>query len=507
MRDDLDRREACEPGNWAVGRHAPMAAALVVSWTVGTAVAQQTAPPADMSASKQVAVAWVDGHADEVAAVSRRIWELAEVAFQEQESSKLLADWLAAAGFDVQRGVADMPTAWVAQYGEGKPVIAFLAEYDALPGLSQQAGPKPKPLIDGAAGHGCGHNLLGTASTAAGVAVRAAIDTTALAGTIKVYGTPAEEGGSGKVYMVRAGLFNDVDAVLTWHPSTHTRALANSNLAVKRARFRFHGQSAHAAGAPEKAHSALDAVELMNIGVNYLREHVASDARIHYVITDGGQRPNVVPDRAEVWYYARAPEMAVARRLFTRLKEIAEGAALMTRTRLEIHSETGTYEILPNRPLAGLLDANLRRIGPPRFDETDRRFARSVLEELVAVNVLRSLPDPVLRATVDPIRTDRSMGSTDVGDVSWIVPTGELRVAANANDAPGHSWCFVASAGGTIGEKATLTAAKVLAASAIDLLTDPQTLTAATKAFRGATAGHHYACGIPNDEKPPTQLD
>jgi aminobenzoyl-glutamate utilization protein B len=458
-------------------------------------------------AGKATAMGWVDAHRDEVTRMSRRLWDLAEVAFQEHASTKLLADWLAEGGFAVQRGVADMPTAWVATYGRGKPVITLLAEYDALPGLSQQARPEPVPRVEGAPGHGCGHNLLGTASAAAGLALAAAIDGKKLPGTIKVYGTPAEEGGAGKVYMVRAGLFDDVDAVLTWHPSTANHASANSNLAVKRARFQFRGLSAHAAGAPHQGHSALDAVELMNIGVNFMREHVVSDARIHYVITDGGRRPNVVPDFAEVWYYARAPKMAVAQQIFERLQEIAGAAALMTRTKMKMVDETGTYEILPNRPLAELFDANLRAIGAPPFDAADQAFAAAIGTKLVADGVLESLPTPALRMAVDPIRTQRSMGSTDVGDVSWIVPTGELRIAANANAAPGHSWCFVATAGSAIGDKATITAAKVLAATAVDLMTQPDRLAEARNAFENATASFTYKCGIPADAEPPKKLD
>ena len=462
---------------------------------------------ADLSPAKQRAVAWVDAHAERTQEVSRQIWAHAEPAFQEHKSSKLLAAWLRDAGFAVETGVADMPTAFVASHGQGEPVIAFLAEYDALPGLSQQARPTQDPLVAGGPGHGCGHNLLGTASVAAALAVKAAIDEAGLNGTIRVYGTPAEEGGSGKVYMARAGLFDGVAAVLSWHPGTATHASANSNLAVKRARFRFHGLSAHAAGAPQKARSALDAVELMNVGTNFLREHMPSDGRIHYVITDGGRRPNVVPDRAEVWYYARAPKMAVAQSIFGRLVEIARGAALMTRTRLEVHSETGTYELLPNRPLAELIDANLHRIGPPKFDARDRRFARSILATLVEADVLDAMPEPVLNAAIGPIRTERSMGSTDVGDVSWMVPTGELRVTANANAAPGHSWCFTATAGSPIGDKAVITAAKVLAASAVDLMSDPAKLRTATEAFRSATADFKYVCRIPAGQEPPDRLD
>ena len=499
----IPARSASEATKRVGLRNAAAALATVLALSSGNLVVAQSAK----QSAKQSALRWVDDHRPEVIRTSRRIWELAEVAFQERKSSKRLADWLSSAGFTVERGVADMPTAWVATFGRGKPVIAFLAEYDALPGLSQLASPEPKPRADGAPGHGCGHNLLGTASAAAGLAVKAAIEATNLPGTIKVFGTPAEEGGSGKVYMVRTGLFDDVDAVLSWHPSTSTHASANSNLAVKRARFQFHGLSAHAAGAPHQGHSALDAVELMNIGVNFLREHVVSDARIHYVITDGGRRPNVVPDFAEVWYYARAPRMAVAQQIFERLQEIARAAALMTRTKMKMVHETGTYEILPNRPLAKLFDANLRQIGPPPFDDADQAFAGKIAAQLVEAGVLQSAPTPALKTAIDPIRTARSMGSTDVGDVSWIIPTGELRIAANANAAPGHSWCFVAAAGSPIGDKAVVTAAKVLAASAIDLMTQPDKLAQARNAFKKATVGFTYKCGIPTDAKPPKTLD
>jgi aminobenzoyl-glutamate utilization protein B len=453
------------------------------------------------ASARATAEAWVHEQAGRITAISDAVWEHAELAFQEHRSSKLLADTLEEAGFTVCRGVADMKTAFVAEFGEGKPVVAFLAEFDALPALSQKAQPAREPLIRGKPGHGCGHNLLGAASVAAGIAVKEALVKHNLPGKIVVFGTPAEEGGAGKVYMVRAGLFKDVDAVIAWHPGQTTRVHAGSCLAVKRGRFRFHGAAAHASGSPEKGRSALDAVELMNIGANFLREHITSETRIHYVITNGGGRPNVVPEEAEVWYYARAPRMAEAQATFQRIQEVAQGACLMTRTRFELREESGTYETLPNQELARLVDAHLKRVGAPRFDEADSRFATE-LRRNVGLDAGAALDE-----AVHDISFQRVMGSTDVGDVSWTVPTIEFGVTARASGTAAHAWPFVACAGSPIGHKACLTAAKVMAASAIELIQQSGRLRPIRAEFELRTKGFSYHCGIPAGAKPPERID
>lgn len=456
--------------------------AIVLSLALTTA-AEADSPA--LSTARQTAVAEVGKQSDLVVSLGKQVWEFAETAFQEHKSAELLAATLEKAGFKVRRQVGGMPTAFIAEYGSGKPVLAILAEYDALPGLSQAATTQQTPVPGQTAGHGCGHNLFGAACTGAALAVRRAMDEHRLAGTLRVYGCPAEEGGCGKAYMVREGLFADVDAALHWHPGAKNSAAPRSSLAVIRFRVKFAGRAAHASGSPEKGRSALDGVELMNVGINYLREHVPSTARIHYVITRGGQRPNIVPENAEAWYYIRAPQMSLAQEIFARVKKIAEGAALMSETTQSIHSLTGSYEILPNDPLARLMDANLRAIGVPEFSDAEREFAHDLRETLG----LSDAPDRDTGAT-GPIDTRIARflpgggeGSTDVGDVSWVVPTAGLGVATCARGTPGHSWAMTACSGSPLGQRGSLTAAKVLAATAVQIFEEPQTLVGAKEDF------------------------
>src|SRR5690606_25077229 len=334
-----------------------------VPFATAVALAAFGAAPAVAQDPKPELAAAIDGAAEEYAAIARRIWSLAELGYQEEQSSALLRSRLEAAGFEVEAGVAGMPTAFVASYGSGEPVIGILAEFDALPGLSQDSVPvrQPRPGVE--AGHACGHHLFGTASTAAAIAVKEWLAQSGRPGTLRVYGTPAEEGGSGKVYMVRAGLFEDVDAVLHWHPGDANSASPSTSLANTSGMFRFRGLSAHAAGAPERGRSALDAVEAMNHMVNLMREHVPDFTRIHYVITRGGAAPNVVPDFAEVYYYARHPDPAVVQELWARIVKAAGGAALGTETQMEHEITGGVYSTLPNHTLARIMDRNLRRVG------------------------------------------------------------------------------------------------------------------------------------------------
>jgi aminobenzoyl-glutamate utilization protein B len=402
--------------------------------------------------------------------------------------------------------VAGLKTGFVAEYGTGRPVIGFLAEYDALPGLSQKAQPFREPLVRGGPGHGCGHNLLGVGSVAAALGVKEALAEHRLPGKIVVFGTPAEEGGAGKAYMVRDGLFRDVDAVIAWHPDHSTWVNAGGSLALKRCRFHFHGLAAHASREPEKGRSALDAVELMNVGANYLREHLPLETRVHYVITNGGGRPNVVPAEAEVWYYVRAPHMSEAHAAFERIHEVARGACLMTRTTVELRDETGSHEMLPNMALARLVHRHLRRVGPPAFDAADYRFAAELQRNLGKGAPQLSI-EHALDRTVSDINMRLVMGSTDVGDVSWVVPTIEFRVTARAAGTPSHSWAFVATAGSPIGHKAIRTAAKVLAGSALELLTRPERLKPIRGEFERRTRGFTYRSGVPAGKKPPDRLD
>ncbi|MFX1508624.1 MAG: amidohydrolase, partial [Promethearchaeota archaeon] len=321
---------------------------------------------------------WLENNQEKFITISDKIWDFAELGLFEEKSSNLLAETLKKAGFTIKTGVADMPTAFVASYGTEGPIVALLGEYDALPGLSQAAEPVKKPINEGAPGHGCGHNLFGVACLAACLAVKEAIDSGEVTGTIRFYGTPAEENADGKGWMIEAGVFEDVDITLTWHPWDLNAVIATNFQAMYNVVFQFKGQTAHAAGDPFNGRSALDAVELMNVGCNYLREHMISDARIHYVITKGGQAPNIVPDDAEVWYYVRAPNLKEVKALYKRVLKVAEGAALMTETDFEVFLLGGSANLLPNETLEELLHEKMEVVGPPLYSEEDFNFAREL---------------------------------------------------------------------------------------------------------------------------------
>ncbi len=429
--------------------------------------------------------------------VARVIWGYAEPGYQEVQSSATLAGLLESEGFQVERGVAAIPTAFTATFGSAKPVIGILGEFDALPGLSQMAVSERQPVPGQSYGHGCGHHLFGVASAAAAIALADEIRAGRLSGTVRFYGTPAEEGGSGKVYMVRAGLFEDCDAVLHWHPSSTNGAGPSSNLARIAAKFRFHGVSAHAAGAPEQGRSALDAVELMNHAAQLLREHTPDLTRIHHVITKGGGAPNVVPDFSEVYYYVRHPDPAVVRSLYERLVLCARGAALATETRLEIDYQGGIYNILPNRTLAALALERLRSLNDLRYDGQERLFAEEIQ---------RTLAQPLPLDTVSEV-TDLGdavrPGSTDVGDVSWVVPTTGIRVATWVPGTPAHSWQAVACGATTIARKGMLLAAKTLAATAQELYQNPGILEKARREFEERTEGTTYRPMLEEGQQPP----
>jgi len=466
--------------------------------------------------AKESALNWISENESRIIVVSNKIWEYSELGLQEFKSSSLLADKLEKAGFKIQRGVAGMPTALIATYGSGKPVIGVLGEYDALPGLSQKPIARKKPLVSGASGHGCGHNIHGTSGMAGVIAAKTAMNVGGIEGTIKFYGCPAEENFSGKAYMVRDGFFDGVDACISHHPSTMNAAHLKSSLAVNSAKFTFMGEPSHAAGSPEAGRSALDAVELMNVGVNYLREHVIQEARIHYVIEAGGGQPNIVPAYSRSWYYVRAPEREQVESIYKRVLDIAKGAALMTGTSHEVTFVKGLHNTIPNRTLAEFIVKNMREIGAPTYSKDERSFAskmtKTILseqkleqlrksnrpgwEELVDVDIDESIPDPWGEG-------ETSFGSTDVAEVSWKCPTIEFDTAACVLGTPGHSWQFTAFSGMSIGHKSLIFASKTIAAVLIDLLSSPDMLEQACKEHKKRLRGRVYRSPLPPEAKPP----
>jgi len=453
------------------------------------------------NADKKKLISALDAKTPVYNKISKDIWGFAEMGYQEEKSSALLEGQLEQAGFNIQKGVAGIPTAFVATYGSGKPVIAILAEYDALPGISQTENPFQE-TAGGKAGHGCGHNLFGTASVAAAIAVKDWMAQTGGKGTLKVMGCPAEEGGSGKVYMVREGLFDGVDATLHWHPGNANSASIAPWLANKSAKFRFKGISAHASAAPEKGRSALDAVEAMDHMVNMMREHIPSDTRIHYVITRGGEAPNVVPAFAEVYYYVRNPDMQVVKDVWARLVNAAEGAALGTGTKMEYEVIGGTYNMLANVALSTVMDKNMRLVGGFSYTTEEKAFA----EKIQATFQGGKVPSLAGTATVQPftveLKNAAGGASSDVGDVSWATPTAGVFTATFVPGSSGHSWQNVAAAGNTIGQKGMMIAAKTIALSAYDLFKTPEVLKAATKEFdERKGAGYKYEALL-GDRKP-----
>jgi len=418
-----------------------------------------------------------------------QIWEYAEVGYKENKSAALHVQNLKAAGFTVETGVAGIPTAFVATYGSGAPVIGILAEYDALPGLAQTASPEKNPIAGKNAGHGCGHHLFGTASVGAGIAIKELIASGKLKGTIKVYGCPAEEGGSGKVYLVRAGLFNGVDAVIHWHPDDVNAITTTSALANKSAKFKFYGISAHASAQPEQGRSALDAVEAMDNMVNMMREHLPQETRIHYIITNGGKAPNVVPDFAEAYYYVRHPKRKDVVEIFDRVVKAAEGAALGTGTTMKYDIIGGTHDLLINKTLAEAMQINLEKVGGVSYTEAELNFAKKIEPSFIGTKV-----DVATAATVRPLSyvNEGNSGSTDVGDVSYALPTVGLRAATWVPGTPAHSWQAVAAGGSEIGTKGMLVASKTMALTAIDLMSNPVLLAKAMEEFTKSKGDYKY---------------
>lgn len=469
-----------------------------------------------MRVDKKTACDWIEANKDRLIEVSDRIWEFAELGLIEFKSSALLADELKKHGFKVEGGVAGMPTAFVASWGRGKPVIGLLCEFDALPGLSQKGVPREEPLEAGKPGHGCGHNIYGTTALAAAIAVKQVMQKSGVRGTLKVLGCPAEENYSGKVYMVKDGCFNGVDAVLGHHPGSMNAASLRSSLSIVSARFHFHGKAAHAGGAPEQGRSALDAVELMNVGVNFLREHVIQDARIHYVVEKGGTQPNIVPPYARSWYYIRAPERHEVEFIADWIFDIAKGAAMMTRTELKIDVEAGIYNLIPNRVIAELIVRNMREIGLPRYSKEDLKFGEDVAKTIPRegkATLLKETKRPGWERLVDKLLDDEvpdpwgdgefMHGSTDVGDVSWVAPAVEFYTATWVLGTPGHSWQNVAQSRSGLGHESLILAAKVMAATVLDLLSGAKVLSKAKEEYRRRIGDRKYKSPIPAGQKPP----
>lgn len=421
--------------------------------------------------SQQEVLQKLDTKADFYGDLARQIWANPELGYLETNSSQLLQKTLSDAGFKVTAGVADIPTAFVAEYGSGKPVIGIMAEFDALPGVSQKAVPFRDPVVVDGAGHACGHHLFGAASVASGIAVMDWMKENNIKGTIRVYGTPAEEGGGGKVYMARAGLISDVDVMMHWHPGSQNAAGATSSLANISTKFRFYGEASHAAAAPERGKSAMDAVEAMNFMVNLMREHVPMETRMHYVITRGGEAPNVVPAFAESYHYVRHPNALVVQQIFERMVKTAEGAALGTQTRMEYEVINGVYNLLPNETLARIMHKNLETIGGITYSPEEKKFAEDIIKTYPAG--VKSTPEDAAKIAPFIVSEEGGGGSTDVGDISWLVPTVGLSTATWVPGTSAHTWQAVAAGGMSIGQKGMINAAKTLTLTAMDIFKDP----------------------------------
>jgi aminobenzoyl-glutamate utilization protein B len=462
-------------------------------------VLAQTAPGAPAkNKKKEEAVASIEKHKAEIVSLSDEVWGYAELALQEFRSAKALADYAEAQGFTVERGVAGLPTAFVASYGQGRPIIGILGEYDALPGLSQKAQSTKEALEPGAPGHGCGHNLLGTAALGAAVAVKDLMAAGKLKGTIRFYGTPAEEAVGGKIYMVRAGLFNDLDVCLNWHPGDKTEVFVDSSQAIVDFIVEFSGKTAHAAGDPWNGRSAVAAMEMFAAGLNRMREFVKPTVRMHYSIVKGGDVPNVVPAYAKLWCWLRDSKGAGVEQLLARARKIAEGAALMTETEAKITVQGGDWETLVNLAGAKVVYANLVWLGPLPFTAEEQEFAKTIQRAT-------GVEPKGLEAKVKPWaapKPDPEGGSTDVGDVSWVVPMLGLGVTTAPIDAPWHAWPVVACGGMSIGHKGLVYAAKALAATMVDLYEEPKTIQAIQAEFKEKTKGIVYKPFIPDGPPP-----
>jgi aminobenzoyl-glutamate utilization protein B len=472
-----------------------------------------------MAHSGTHALEWLSKHQETLEKLSDEIWYLAELGLHENKSARAQEALLGEFGFMIESGVADMPSAFVATWGRGRPTIGFLGEYDALPGCSNEPVPIRKEIIPEGPGHACGHNLLGVAALAAAIAVKEELSRSGVAATVKYFGCPAEENFGGKAFMARAGYYDSVDACLTWHPGAVNTVRGSSSLAVNSMNVHFHGRTAHAAGAPHHGRSALDAAEIMNIGANYLREHVTDRTRIHYVITNGGRQPNVVPAEATVWYYVRAPRRDEVDDVYARVLKCAEGAAIMTGTTYDVKLLDALYDVLPNRALEDVLARAMDKAGPPEFSKEDFGFGEEISktfppgqreailrEDDYPAEVRRQVHNTTLVPRPATERPPR--GSTDVGDVSWCVPTAQFSAACWALGTAGHSWQVTAQSGMSIGHAGMIAAARTLALAGLDLIDHPEAIARAWEEFNAKTEGKKYRCAIPDDIKPPLhQLD
>ena len=468
-----------------------------------------------MSAEKLI-VDFVNNQDGRLSTVAKDIWDHPQIALQETYASELLARELEADGFSIEWGAGGMSTAFVATWGSGDPIIGFLGEYDALPGLSQTVSAEREAIDQGGPGHGCGHNLYGTACMGSVMALKRAMEREGVGGTIRYYGCPAEEQVVGKVLMARDGVFDDLDAAITWHPGSTNLVWNGSSLALNSFKVNFHGVASHAAAAPHLGRSALDGVMLMDVGMNYLREHVIPEARIHSVVTSGGEAPNVVPAFAQVWYYIRAPEREQVDAMYERVLDIARGAALMSGTTHDIEFIAGCYDVLPNNTISDLMLKNMQTVDDLAFTAEERRFARQLQA---------TFPDKAVQGAFDRMRKSTQKdtinesienplwtqvlphadvglpveGSTDVGDVSWITPTGQITTCCWPLGTPAHSWQMVASSGSSIGSKGMLFAAKAMAMTGLDLLRNPDLLEKAGAEFEEARGGVTYKSALPDE--------
>lgn len=464
---------------------------------IGLLIGHRTAV-AQSDAVEQAVLQSLNSRRDASWQTALKIWRAAEPGYQETVSSELLADAAAAAGLTVRKAVAGIPTAFIAEFGSGHPVIGILGEYDALPGLSQQAEPERQPRPDDHNwGHACGHHLFGTASLSAAIAVAEQIRDGKLSGTVRYYGCPAEEGGSGKVFMVQAGLFNDCDAVLHWHPGSRNSAGDRSSLARIAVKFQFTGRTAHAASAPHMGRSALDAVELTAHASELMREHTPDNTRIHHVITSGGDAPNVVPPFAEIYYYIRHPEGRFLKPLYERLELCARAGAMATETQLNIRYEGGIREILPNSTLTGVIRRRLQSQNDLQWSEAEQQFAARIQQTLETKDGLEAL------RTVDDVDNTLGKGSTDVGDISWLVPTTGFTTVCWVPGTPAHSWQAVAAGGTGIGEKGMHLAARTLALTAVDLFRSPQVLQQASVELKQRLGTEKYESLMRPGQQPP----
>ncbi|MFZ2055770.1 MAG: amidohydrolase [Candidatus Aminicenantales bacterium] len=454
--------------------------------------------PAKLTPLKKEALSWVDAASPELSKLNDEIWRAAEVAMEEYRSAEALASYLEKMGFAVERGVAGLPTAFIGVYGSGQPVIGFLAEYDALPGLSQDTVATKKAVKEGDSGHGCGHNIFGVASTAAAVAVKELMARHGMPGTIKVFGCPAEETVEGKVFMAREGVFDGLSCCIQWHPSSENAVSLESSNALNQFDLEFFGRTAHSAGDPWHGRSALDAIELTDVGLNFLREHLKPTARIHYVIQEGGKAPNVVPDYARAWYYVRDIDRESVEKDYERVLKVIDGAAKMTETTYKVHFKSGVHETLTNRAASEVVYANLLLIGPPAFTENEQSFAKEIQKNI-------GVEEKGLSIKIEPFSYPEKSwggGSTDVAEVSWLTPTTSLGVASSPIGTPGHHWAIVACGGMSIGHKCLATAAKVMAASCLDFISQPEIIQKMREEWTARKKGREYKSPLPADLKP-----